>query len=166
MMFELTPNEMARMGLAHEYDGAAAHDSDPTPQMQTLQAIEASRSDAFPQGITLLYLRDHYLPSARLSDLIALETDGLVIQIGAWWEITSKGIAVLDAATSPTPVVTHYALPPLALATLCERLTNLAVACAIEYGDDSHEYAQANALATSFGALLVIRRAEDGAAGK
>ncbi len=60
-----------------------------------------------------------------------------------------------------SPVVTHHPLPPISLETLCERLSNLAAAYAEADGVDSAGYRQANALATSVGALLVIRRAED-----
>ncbi len=61
------------------------------------------------------------------------------------------------AIVAAQPVVTLYPAPlSLSLDVLHERLVNLSVACAIEWGDDSAEFAQSALLAQSVGRLLAL----------
>lgn len=119
-------------------------------EMAVLKAIYVARGDAFPQGITLQSLRDHYLPTARLQDLCALESAGLTIQIGAWWEITKAGREKLNAA------LPALELPPLILSVQLATVHGAAIIARRRYGVDSAQFRQQQALADGLARLLKL----------
>ncbi len=158
MMFELAPNEALHLGLAHEYVGAAAHDSDPTP--------------------TYGYIYSHMKRHQRVTSLLLLKPGADSIEGVPFSDMdharafaTNTGVVLVKSGVlddmvyerrANQMVVTHYELPPLPLAVLHERLSALAAALAETGDDDTADYQRVTQWAKLTGELLVIRRAEDG----